>query len=437
MNDIIIIIFLILLNGVFSMSEIALISARKSRLISDAKNGSKSADTALKLADDPDKFLSTIQIGITLIGILTGLYSGAALSEEISNLFVNFGLNPKSAHIIGQILIVAIVTFLSIVIGELVPKRIGLAAANVVSKIVARPMHLLSVIAMPIVWLLSASTSIIVKLLGLKDKDNNVTEEEIKSLIQDGTDSGEVKKVEQDIMERALVLGDLRVSSIMTPKVDVVSMHLDMTMKEITQQLSDELHNAYPVYCNRSKKSICGIVSLKQLILKLNSSDFSLKEVISEPEYFPESMSVYDALDKMKAKNVHFAIVCDEFGDIAGVITPSDILDGLVGALPQQSVNTCIVKRNKDNEWVVDAQIQFYDFINYFELEDLYKPASYSTLGGLILEELRHIPAPGETIIWNNIRFEVVSMDGAKIEKVKVTLPPNSQDFQTRSNSEG
>lgn len=437
MNDIIIIIFLILLNGVFSMSEIALISARKSRLISDAKNGSKSADTALKLADDPDKFLSTIQIGITLIGILTGLYSGAALTEDISNLFVNLGLNPKSAHIIGQILIVAIVTFLSIVIGELVPKRIGLAAANVVSKIVARPMHLLSVIAMPIVWLLSASTSIIVKLLGLKDKDNNVTEEEIKSLIQDGTDSGEVKKVEQDIMERALVLGDLRVSSIMTPKVDVVSMHLDMTMREITQQLSDELHNVYPVYCNRSKNSICGIVSLKQLILKLNSSDFSLKEVISEPEYFPESMSVYDALDKMKAKNVHFAIVCDEFGDIAGVITPSDILDGLVGALPQQSVNTCIMKRNKDNEWVVDARIQFYDFINYFELEDLYKPASYSTLGGLILEELRHIPAPGETIIWNNIRFEVVSMDGAKIEKVKVTLPPNSQDFQTRSIREG
>lgn len=437
MNDIIIIIFLILLNGVFSMSEIALISARKSRLISDAKNGSKSADTALKLADDPDKFLSTIQIGITLIGILTGLYSGAALTEDISNLFVNLGLNPKSAHIIGQILIVAIVTFLSIVIGELVPKRIGLAAANVVSKIVARPMHLLSVIAMPIVWLLSASTSIIVKLLGLKDKDNNVTEEEIKSLIQDGTDSGEVKKVEQDIMERALVLGDLRVSSIMTPKVDVVSMHLDMTMREITQQLSDELHNVYPVYCNRSKNSICGIVSLKQLILKLNSSDFSLKEVISEPEYFPESMSVYDALDKMKAKNVHFAIVCDEFGDIAGVITPNDILDGLVGALPQQSVNTCIVKRNKDNEWVVDARIQFYDFINYFELEDLYKPASYSTLGGLILEELRHIPVPGETIIWNNIRFEVVSMDGAKIEKVKVTLPRNSQDFQTRSSSEG
>lgn len=433
MNDILIIIFLILLNGVFSMSEIALISARKSRLVSDAKNGSKSAKVALKLADDPDRFLSTIQIGITLIGILTGLFSGAALSEDIGNLFVSLGLQPKSAHVIGQISIVAIVTFLSIVVGELVPKRIGLAAANVVSKIVARPMHLLSLVAMPVVWLLSASTSLIVRLLGLKHKDNNVTEEEIKSLIQDGTDSGEVKKVEQDIMERALVLGDLRVSSIMTPKVDVVSMSLDMSVKQVIQQLSDELHNAYPVYCDSSKNGICGVISLKQLILKLNSPDFSLKELVCEPEYFPESMNVYDALDKMKAKSVHFAIVCDEFGDISGVITPSDILDGLVGTLPQQSDNPCIVKRVKENEWIVDAQIQFYDFLNYFELEDLYKPASYSTLGGLILEELRHIPASGETLIWNDICFEVISMDGAKIKKVKVTFTDKFQDSHTRS----
>lgn len=414
------------------MSEIALISARKSRLISDAKNGSKSAETALLLADDPDKFLSTIQIGITLIGILTGLYSGAALSEDISNLFVNLGLQPKSAHIIGQIIIVAVVTFLSIVVGELVPKRIGLAAANAVSKMVARPMRLLSIIAMPAVWLLSVSTSLIVKLLGLKNKDNNVTEEEIKSLIQDGTDAGEVKKVEQDIMERALVLGDLRVASIMTPKVDVVSMHLDMSVKDVMQQLSDELHNAYPVYCNSSKNGICGIISLKQLILKLSSPDFRLKDLVTEPEYFPESMTVYDALDKMKAKSVHFAIVCDEFGDMSGVITPSDILDGLVGAMPQQSVNPCIIERNKGNEWIVDAQILFYDFLNYFDLEDLYKPASYSTLGGLILEVLRHIPVSGETVVWNNLRLEVISMDGARIEKVKVTLPHNLPDSQIR-----
>lgn len=420
MNDIVIIIFLILLNGVFSMSEIALISARKTRLMSDAKHGSKSAETAIKLAEDPDKFLSTIQIGITLIGILTGLYSGAALAEDVSKIFTGLGILPKTAHVFSQILIVAIVTFLSIVIGELVPKRIGLAAANTVSKIVARPMHMLSLMVMPVVWLLSASTSLIVKIFGIKSQENSVTEEEIKSLIQDGTDAGEVKKVEQDIMERALVLGDLRVSSIMTPKVDIASMYLDMSAAEIKKQLSDELHNAYPVYSDRSKNNICGVVTLKQLILKFGTPKFSLNSVVSEPEYFPESMSVYDALDKMKAKSVHFAIVCDEFGDMAGVITPSDILDGLVGAMPQQTVNPGIKRDGNTEEWIVDGQVQIYDFLSYFELEDLYQPASYSTLGGLILEELRHIPTKGESLSWNNIHFEIISMDGAKIEQVKV-----------------
>lgn len=218
MSDIIIIILLILLNGIFSMSEIALISARKSGLTSDARRGSKSAATALKLAADPDRFLSTIQIGITLIGILTGLYSGAALADDVGLLLQEWGLRPSIARNIGQVLIVVIVTYLSIVVGELVPKRIGLAAANIVAKIVSRPMHLLSVIAMPAVWLLSRSTSILVSVLGLKRDANPVTEDEIKSLIQDGTDAGEVRKVEQDIMERTLMLGDLRISSIMTPE---------------------------------------------------------------------------------------------------------------------------------------------------------------------------------------------------------------------------
>ncbi len=246
MDDILIIILLILLNGVFSMAEIAMISARKSRLTSDARQGSRGAATALKLADDPDKFLSTIQIGITLIGILTGLYSGAALAEDVGKLLQHTGLQPHTARITGQVLIVAIVTYLSIVVGELVPKRIGLSSANTVAKILSRPMFLLSKIALPAVWLLSASTSLIVKIFGLDKKDNSVTEEEIKSLIQDGTDSGEVRKVEQDIMERALVLGDLRVSSIMTPKVDVSVFTLDMTAKEVRKMLARELHSVYP-----------------------------------------------------------------------------------------------------------------------------------------------------------------------------------------------
>ncbi len=422
MNDILIIIFLILLNGVFSMSEIALISARKSRLTSDARQGSRSAKTALKLAEDPDRFLSTIQIGITLIGILTGLYSGAALADDVGGMLEELGLSPKTAHAVGQTAIVVIVTYLSIVVGELVPKRIGLSMANGMSKIVSRPMYILSLIAMPAVWLLSKSTMLMVGLLGIRDRDNGVTEEEIKSLIQDGTDAGEVKKVEQDIMERALVLGDLRVSSIMTPKVDITALSLDMDAEQIKGRLSEQLHNSYPVYCCDSKREVCGVVSLKQLILTIGRPGFRLSDVVSKPVYFPESMSVYDALDSLKSKGVHFALVCDEFGDLSGVVTPSDILDGLVGEIPGQSELPVIVPTDNDGEWDVDAQMSFYDFLHYFDLESLYRPASYSTLGGFLLEELKYVPERGEKYLWNNICFEIASVDGAKIKKVNVSF---------------
>lgn len=427
MSDIFIIIVLILLNGLFSMSEIALISARKSRLTADAKNGSRGARTALRLAEDPDRFLSTIQIGITLIGILTGLYSGAALAGDMAALLQRWGLPPQAARMAGQVAIVAVVTYLSIVIGELVPKRVGLAVANSVAKFISRPMHLLSVIAMPAVWLLSASTSLIVRLLGIRTGNNNVTEEEIKSLIKDGTDAGEVRKVEQNIMERALVLGDLRVSSIMTPKVDVASLRLGMTADQVRHQLSEELHSSYPVYCDSARNSVCGMVSLKKLILTLYSPGFRLHDVISEPVYFPESMNVYDALDHMKAKGLNFALVCDEFGDMAGVITPGDILDGLVGAIPQPDEGSDMIHLEPDGSYTIDARIPFYDFLSRFGMEDLYKPASYSTLGGFILEEMRQIPRPGESITWNGIQITVKSVTGAKIHELSVTIPDRGE----------
>lgn len=422
MDDILIIIFLILLNGVFSMSEIALISARKSRLTSDARKGSRAAKTALKLAEDPDRFLSTIQIGITLIGILTGLYSGAALADDVGVMLEGMGLAPRTAHAVGQAAIVAIVTYLSIVVGELVPKRIGLSMANGMSKIVSRPMYILSLIAMPAVWLLSKSTALVAGLLGINDRDNGVTEEEIKSLIRDGTDAGEVRKVEQDIMERALVLGDLRVSSIMTPKVDIAALSLDMDAEQIKMRLSERLYNSYPVYCHGSKREVCGVVSLKQLILTIDRPGFKLSDVVSKPFYFPESMSVYDALDCLKSKGVHFALVCNEFGDLSGVVTPSDVLDGLVGEIPGQAELPAVVRADNGGGWIVDAQMSFYDFLHYFDMESLYHPASYSTLGGFLLEELKYVPAKGDRYQWNNISFEIASVDGAKIGKVNVTF---------------
>ncbi len=411
MNDIIVIILLILLNGVFSMSEIALLSARKSRLNSDARKGSKGARDAIALAENPDNFLSTIQIGITLIGILTGLFSGAAIADDVGRMLQGIGLEAKTARTVGQVAVVAAVTYLSIV----------------VAKFISRPMRVLSVVAMPAVWLLSKSTSLVTRIIGLDNKKNNVTEDEIKSLIQDGTDAGELRKIEQDIMERALVLGDLRISSIMTPKVDVLALRLDMNADDVRKRLSEELHSYYPVFCDKSQNTVCGAVSLKQLVLSLDRNDFSLEKVMGEPRYFPETMRVYDALDVMKGNHVRFALVCDEFGDLSGVITPGDILDGLVGAMPEQAMPSDIDRNEKDGSWTVNARIQIYDFINFFELEDLYHPASYSTLGGLILEELKYIPRPGDRLDWNNIRFEILSMNGAKIEKVLVTITPRQE----------
>lgn len=426
MNEILIIIGLILLNGVFSMSEIALLSARKSNLNSDAKKGSKGAKEALKLAENSDNFLSTIQIGITLIGILTGLYSGARIADKVALLFNGWGISAETAHGLAQTLVVVIVTYLSIVVGELVPKRIGLVAANPVAKFIARPMRILSLIALPAVWILSKSTSLLTSLFGLKNNSNAVTEEEIKSLIQDCTDSGELQKIEQDIMERTLVLGDMRIASIMTPGVDVCAMDLGMNGAEVREQLSKELHSNYPVFSDKSQSEIVGMVSLKELILTLDNANFNLKSVMSDPVFFPETMRVYDALDRMKNERIQFSLVCDEFGALCGLLTPSDILDGLVGVLPEQAVPSDIIKGEGENTWIVNGQIPIYDFINFFELEELYRPSSYTTLGGLILEELKYIPREGETLKWNGIDLKVLSMDGAKINKIAVSIRPNN-----------
>lgn len=426
MNDLIIIICLILLNGVFSMSEVALISARKSKLSSDSKNGNRSASVALELANEPDKFLSTVQIGITLIGILTGLFSGATIATDLGEYLASIGVAPKLALNLSKVLIVAIVTYLSIVVGELVPKRIGLGRADTIAKLVAPAMKLLSVVTFPIVWLLSVSTAGIVKLFRLGNSSSKVTEEEIKSLIQEGMESGEVKEVEQDIMERALVLGDCRIEAIMTNRKDVVSLSVDMDVVAIKGVLAEELHSSYPVF-DKKREDICGVISLKKLILTLGNKDFSIGRELSAPLFLPESMTVYDALDTFKRTKEHSALVCDEYGCFQGVVTLRDILDGLIGNIPQGIDEPVIVKRRDKDEWLVDGQCPIYDFLSYFDREDLYEPASYTTLGGLIMEHLKRVPVAGDIFHWHGFNLEVADMDYARIDKIAVTLTPEGE----------
>lgn len=419
MYDLVIIIALILLNGVFSMSEVALISARKSKLAADAKSGSRNAATALKLQSEPDRFLSTVQIGITLIGILTGLFSGATIATELGNYLAGLGIAPKLAMSLSKIVIVTIVTYLSIVVGELVPKRIGLGKADTIAKTVAGPMKLLSIITYPVVWLLSVSTSLLVKLLNIGNSSSTVTEEEIKSLIKEGTDAGEVREVEQDIMERALVMGDSRIDAIMTSRKDVAALTIGMDEENIRKVLATDLHSTYPVF-DREKEEICGVVSLKQLILSLGSPGFNIEKELTSGLCMPDTMTFYDALETFKTSGEHTALVYDEYGNFQGIVTLRDILDGLIGNIVQGDEGPMIVKRPDKEEWLVDGQCPIYDFLEYFGCEDLYKPSTYTTIGGLILEEMKKVPVEGDLITWNCFRLEIADMDRARIDKVAV-----------------
>lgn len=421
MTELFIILALILFNGLLAMSEIALISVRKSQLSNQAKRGSKSAKSALKLANEPDKFLSTIQVGITVIGILTGIYSGSVLADGFSEHLVAWGVSVSVSHILAQTVIVVIVTYMTLVFGELLPKRIGMSAANQTAKLVARPMYILSCAVSPFVWLLSRSTSIVFNLFGFKSDSGKVTEDEIKSMIQEGAKDGEVQQVEQDIMERVFLLGDLKVDSLMTHRSEVVTLDINMTNSQIREILEQNLYEVYPVV-DRNFDNIKGVVSLKELIFKLDRSDFRLGEVLTTAIYFHENMSVYKALERMKGPSLNMALICDEFGICQGVITLKDILEGLVGTIDDSRREPDIIKRSDAEQWFVDGQCALHDFLSYFDKEALYSnDNNFNTVGGLILERLKHIPQSGEHLLWQCFRFEIVDMDGARIDKILVS----------------
>ncbi len=415
--EIVIILVLILLNGLFAMSEIALISARKSNLATQAKQGSKRAGVALKLAEDPDKFLSTIQIGITLIGILTGIYSGAALADRLSIVLSKW--NIPYALQIAQGVIVVIVTYLTLIFGELLPKRIGMSASEGVAKVMARPMRLLSQVASPFVWILSKSVAGLSRLLNLSDAETPVTEAEIKSIIQEGTEDGEVQEVEQEVVGRVFSLGDRTVESIMTHRSEIAWIDTDMTPAEIRDLVRDQPHDRYPV-AEGSLDELVGIVFLKDLFAHIESPDFNVRTLARPANFFHEEMEVYTALEQLRVEQFGYGVVCDEFGVMQGIVTLKDILEALVGEILEEGEEPDIIER-ADGSFLIDGQCPFYDFLVHFDMEDAYPPTEYNTLSGLILDELGHIPHSGERLSWEGLQIEVVDMDAARIDKVLVT----------------
>ncbi len=422
MEEFLLILLLILISGIFSLSEMAIISARKSSLSTDEKKGSRGAAAALRLYNDRSRFLSTVQIGNTLVSILTGLFSGAAMSSEFGDLLVMAGMPRNWAYPVAQIVIIVFVTYLMIIFGELVPKRIALSMAEKASKVISRPMTFWSRLASPFVWILSKSTEGVVKMLGVKTVKAKITEEDIKSIIEEGREVGEVQDVEQDIVDRVFRLGDLKINSLMTPRTDIVMLDVSFKSDDVKNVLNESLHEAYPL-TDTSLDNILGVVLLKDLVLRLDDKKLNLEKIMTPAVYFYENMSVYKALEQMKEKRIAQAFICDEFGCFQGIITLRDILEGLVGTIEEKNDEPDIIKQEDPNSWLIDGQCSFYDFLYYFDMEDMYdknRDPDYTTVAGLIIEQLKHIPQTGEKTDWQCFTMEIICMDGARIDKILV-----------------
>jgi putative hemolysin len=419
--EILIILFLILLNGVFSMSEIALISARKNRLETAAKKGNKNAKIALDLSNSPNEFLSTVQIGITLIGILTGIYSGDKITTDVKAFVAEFQVLHQYADSIAVGIVVVTLTFFSLILGELLPKRIGLNYPEAIAKAVAMPMKIVSTITMPFIWLLTSSTDFLLKILQIKPTaDGKVTEEEIKAIIKEGTEVGEVQEIEQDIVERVFHIGDRKVNSLMTHRSSMVYLSTEDTLQEIKTKVLDELHSVYPV-CEENLDEVIGVVYLKDLFANFEKGSFELKSIAKDPIYFIEHTSAYKALENFKKSKVHYAFVTDEYGVFQGIITLNDILEALVGDASDFDDNEYKLIANEDGSWLVDGQYSLHDFLTYFDMDELTTDYEVTTVSGFIITELGAIPKQGDTLIWNKLKFEAHKMDGVKIEKVVIT----------------
>ncbi|WP_392530303.1 hemolysin family protein [Nostoc sp. C117] len=434
--EILIILVLIIANGVFSMSEMAIVSARKVRLQQLANQGDAKAKAALKLAESPNHFLSTVQVGISLIGILTGAFGGATIAARLAVYVRLIPLLAPYSEPISFGIVVLLITYFSLIVGELVPKRLALNNPERIASIVAIPMQALATIASPVVYLLSASTDLILRILGITaSTEPQVTEEEIKILIEQGTEAGTFEEAEQDMVERVFRLGDRPVSYLMTPRPDIVWLDLDDTAEENRQKMVDSAYSRYPV-CQAGLDNVLGVIPVTDLLARsFRGEPLDLTVGLRQPVFVPESTRGLKVLELFKQTITHMALVVDEYGVIQGLVTLNDIMSEIVGDVPSMDgQDEPQAVQREDGSWLLDGMLAVEDFLELFGMEEWESEerGSYQTLGGFVITHLGRIPAAADHFEWEGMRIEVMDMDGNRVDKVLVV--PKGNKSTTTSN---
>ncbi|MGH7826092.1 MAG: hemolysin family protein [Candidatus Binatia bacterium] len=424
LTEIVVIFSLILMNGVFAMSEMAVVTARKSRLEDWAKKGNGRAKTALELAHTPNRFLSAVQIGITLIGILAGAFAGRNLADRLAAYAALVPLlEPFSAEI-GLALVVLAITYLSLVVGELVPKRLALRHPESIATLIAVPLNIFLRIVFPAVHLLSLSTDAVFRLFGKHSaQESPVTEEEIKTLVQQGTAAGVFEESEQDMVEAVLRLGDKTARSLMTPRAQIAWLDLDDSMEQVRETIMQSGHSRFPVAAE-SLDNVTGVVQAKDLLAtSLAGKLVDLRALVQQPLFVPRTLSALEILELFKQSGKHIALVVDEYGGIEGLLTHHDILEAIAGDIPfsEKPTDPKAVQRS-DGSWLLDGMLSVDEFKEIFQVESLpgEKKEAYQTLGGFVFTQMGRVPSVAESFEWNGLRFEVVDMDGKRIDKLLV-----------------
>ncbi len=430
--EILLLLLLIVLNGLFAMSEFAMVSARKSRLQPLAENGNERARAALELAEHPDRFLATVQIGITLIGTLAGAIGGATIARRLAVWLAAVPLLAAYADAIAFTLVVLTLAFLSLVIGELVPKQLALHSSERLAMLMAGPMRALSTLASPLVRILAGSSNLIVRMLGVRPgAEPPVTEDEIKGLIEQGTQAGVFEEVEQEMMEGVFRLGGQRVGALMTPRPDIDWIDLDEPTDVIHDQILNSHRSRFPV-AQGDLDRVLGILHVKDLLAQgFSCEPMDLRKVLRNALFIPEGAEALQALEQFKQTGEHFAVVTDEYGSVAGVISHTDILEAIVGELPAKGEpGEPEVLLREDGSWLMGGALSIEEMRDHLELDRLpdEEEGTFQTVGGFVMARLGEVPSAGDRFEWGGFRFEVMDMDGRRVDKILVTpLPPEKK----------